>query len=585
MKIYKIEISNWRSIKSLTLEARDLMIIIGQNNHGKSNLLSSILFFFGELKHQDLDFNDGATELYVEIQFSDLDDDDKTTFKKYLTSENKIVVRKTADIGGSFRYQGYKETPVDERLREENAGAYTKRDMAESMPFHPYIPKKGRITKQDIIEAQTQYIRNSDDVEFSFEIEETNFLGLKSVAKGIFGEVFFIPAVKEVTDDFSSKETSAFGKIYSEVISAMSEDNTEWKTVREKVSNLFATLNKIDHEGNKNDNRPQQLIALEESITNELLSWGAKIDIEITPPDIDSVFKANTQVWVDDGVRTDIKRKGHGLQRALIVALVQVIANRSGCETTTESTGRKASSSRYFIFEEPELYLHPQAQRTLFDSLVALSEDNSQVVLCTHSSALIDIERYQSIYIVTKKDERAGTKVKQCFESIFEDDEKKNLNLTYWVNPDRGELFFARKVVLVEGQTDKTVIPYLAKELGVFNHEYTLIDCAAKGSIPTYIRLLNCFEIPYIAVYDRDNHSGKSAQDIEVANKSSAAIEEVLESNIGKSIIFENDVEQEIGLPDSVRKNKPYNALKHITASGFQITESLKSKIIQIYSN
>ena len=68
MKIKNINICNWRSIKNTVLSANDLMIIIGQNNHGKSNLLSSILFFFGEIKAQNLDFHLGSKELYVEVE-------------------------------------------------------------------------------------------------------------------------------------------------------------------------------------------------------------------------------------------------------------------------------------------------------------------------------------------------------------------------------------------------------------------------------------------------------------------------------------------------------------------------------------
>ncbi len=64
MKIQRLMVSNWRSIKKLELDVLDLMVIIGQNNHGKSNLLSSILFFFGEIKHQDLDFFFGSEELF-----------------------------------------------------------------------------------------------------------------------------------------------------------------------------------------------------------------------------------------------------------------------------------------------------------------------------------------------------------------------------------------------------------------------------------------------------------------------------------------------------------------------------------------
>ncbi|WP_349918652.1 AAA family ATPase [Aeromonas veronii] len=48
MKIENIWIKNWRSVKEEKLQAQDLMVIIGQNNHGKSNILSSVLFFLAK---------------------------------------------------------------------------------------------------------------------------------------------------------------------------------------------------------------------------------------------------------------------------------------------------------------------------------------------------------------------------------------------------------------------------------------------------------------------------------------------------------------------------------------------------------
>ncbi|WNO07798.1 AAA family ATPase [Teredinibacter sp. KSP-S5-2] len=588
MKIEKIWIKNWRSVKEEMLQAQDLMVIIGQNNHGKSNILSSILFFFGEIKHQDLDFFHGSTELFVELTFGDIDETDKTTFKKYLTSEEKVIVRKSAFLGGSFEYRGYIENPTEEWLQEVNASAYTKRELASSLPLYPFIPDSGRITKQNIIDAQNSYIEeNFNEIEFKFELESTNFLGLKTVAKGIFGEVFFIPAVKEASDDFTSKESSIFGKMYADVVSLMSESNDEWKDTKTKLGKLFSMLNKKDDEGNDNIERPQQLIDFEKELADELVSWGAKVDIEVSAPDIESVFKANTQVWVDDGVRTDIKRKGHGLQRALTVALIQVVAKRAiasaGNEDDENQSNRKSSNSRYFIFEEPELYLHPQAQRSLFDSFVGLSESGSQVVLCTHSSGLIDVERYKSIYIATKENEDAGTKVKQCTDELFIGDSKKDFNLSYWINPDRGELFFASKVILLEGATEKTVIPLLAKKLGVFNYEHTLIDCGSKDNIPLYIALMNKFSIPYIAVYDKDHQAHKNADAIVCADKSTEKIENEIRDDIGASIVLENDIEEELSLPNG-GSSKPYVALNHITSSDFVLRPEMIEKITRIYN-
>lgn len=583
MKIEKISIKNWRSIKNQVVQAQDLMVIIGQNNHGKSNLLSSILFFFGEIKHHDLDFYRGSMELFVELQFGNLDESDRTTFKKYLTSEWKIVVRKTAFLGGSFEYRGFVENPTEEWLQEANAGAYTKRELANSLPFYPHLPTTGRISKQDIMAAQTLYIeQNSEAINFTFELESTNFLGLKSVASGIFGEVYFIPAVKEASDDFTSKDSSVFGKMYSDVVALMSESNDDWKTTKDNLGKLFETLNKKDKDGIINDGRPKQLSDFEEELALELVTWGARVDIEVSPPDIESVFKANTQVWVDDGVRTDIKRKGHGLQRALTVALIQVVAKRALAAAANnnvhDETTRKVSNSRYFIFEEPELYLHPQAQRSLFDSFAGLSESGSQVILCTHSSGLIDVERYKSIYIATKEPGTDETTIKQCVDDLFEGDAKKDFNLSYWINPDRGELFFASKVVLLEGATEKTVFPLLAKKIGVFRYDYTLIDCGSKDNIPLYVKLLNKFRIPYVAVYDRDHQQGKDANAIASANTSTQKIEEAIDPIVGVSIVLINDIEEELGLPIG-GSNKPYIALNHITSEGFSLSDVMKNKV------
>lgn len=592
MKISNLKISNWRSIVYEEIFFQDLMIFIGQNNHGKSNILSSILFFFGEINHQYLDFNGDSDELWVEIEFSELTDNEKKTFKKYVSSNNEIRVRKTAIKNGIFSYNGYIEEANVDWLKESKVSEFKKREIAETLPLSKFLPEKGAITIEQFKIAQNDYIKeNIQNLEFNYILEETNFLGLKNVAKGSFGDLFFIPSVKNASDELRPNSSSLFGQLYSRVINKISESNPQFKEAKEKIVALTKILNKTNIDGEANLSRPADLTALENSLDEELLSWGTKIDIQISPPNVDDIFRVGANVSIDDGIKTDITRKGHGLQRALIFALIKawskvIKQDREELETNSESENatRRASKSTYFIFEEPELFLHPQAQKELFSSLVNLSNEESQVILCTHSSSFLDLEHHKSICIVKKETIQNGTKVLQYVNDIFDDSEEiKTFNLSYWINPERSELFFAKKVILVEGQTDKTILPFIAKRLNVFKYDYTIIDCGGKDSIHLYITLLNKYKINYFVVYDKDNHVSKSPQAIESSNAKNLIIESAIDINYGKSIILENDIEEEIGLLNSTGRNKAHKALSHVVGNDFVLSESLENKTKQIF--
>ncbi len=595
MKIREVKIHNWRSIRDLTLTLEDLMIFIGQNNHGKSNILSAILFFFGEIGLDDLDFYSDTKELFVDVKFTGIDENDKNTFKKYVTANKDIRVHKKATKETGFSYHGYMESPNEVWLREENITNYTKREEAAALPLAHLLPKTGRITKDDFKKAQEQYIQeHRDDLTFSYELETGPFLGAKNVAKGIFGDVYFIPSVKKVEEDLSAKGKSVFSALYARVINKMSETNTQFREAKERITSLMRILNRTNEDGSENKERPSELTSFEGALHAELENWDTTIDVEIIPPNIDDIFKVGATVWVDDGIRTDAGRKGQGLQRALIFALVRSLAKLTRQEheeahgdgdMAVEKPSRQASRSSYFIIEEPELYLHPQAQRELFDSLLQLSESDNQVLICTHSSSFISLDHYCSICIVRKNTPAEGTTIFQCVDDLFPGAKDKDVfNMTYWINPDRGELFFARKVILTEGPTDKTILPLLAHQLDVFRHEYTIIDCGSKYSIPSYLQLLNKFKITYVAVYDRDHQAGKSPEAIASADKASERIEKQVDNSLGKSVILENDIEEELGITDQSKKKKPYTALAHVLEEGFSMSESLKEKLQSIYS-
>jgi CRISPR-associated exonuclease Cas4 len=65
-------------------------------------------------------------------------------------------------------------------------------------------------------------------------------------------------------------------------------------------------------------------------------------------------------------------------------------------------------------------------------------------------------------------------------------------------------MFFAKRVVFVEGETEKVIFPFLAERLGVFDSDVSIIDCGSKHNLPLYIEIANAFKISYLVIHDQD---------------------------------------------------------------------------------
>jgi hypothetical protein len=591
MKIKNLEISNWRSIKHLRLELQNLSIFIGQNNNGKSNILNALLFFFGEIKHTEHDFNDDDAALYVELTFCCLDDFDQNQFQKYVTTSGEIKVRKTALKGGPADLCGYLELPVDENLREEAMAAFTTAEQRRELPFVDHLPG-GRISQEVLKSHLAAYIEaNRASIPMEYQLETTPFFGARGIGQSMFGEILYIPAVTVAASELAVRGNSMFNKLYSRVATKISETNPLYQQASAALAALVSSMNRTNPDGTPNTDRPEELNRLEDLIGEQLQAWKSKLEIEFTAPHVEDAVKLETSVLVHDGIKTDIDRKGNGLQRSLVFALIKAWAiiiseerEKHRADAGEDGPKRGASHSTYFIFEEPELFLHPQAQRELFASLKELSLADNQVLLTTHSSSFVNLEDHKSIVIVHKNDFEEGTTVVQCNEELYQqEDERRLFALQLLINPERSESFFAKKVIIVEGPTEKAVIPFLAKKLGIFKHEYSFIEAGGKEDLTRYIHLFNCFQIRYVVVYDKDHQSGKSPQDLTRADEISQHIEDKINVVYGSSVVFANDIEEELGVTIH-GKPKPFMAVKQIAADSYALPAPLQEKLRTIYA-
>ncbi|MBO9347232.1 MAG: ATP-dependent endonuclease [Chloroflexus sp.] len=518
MRIKSLRIHNYRSIRDLELECLPMVTLLGPNNHGKSNLLSALEFGLStSAKPVEQDFfayrDSNDNELWIEMTFHELTEQEKNTFKRYVLFDDTICIRKTARLttnGIEVTYNGYVEQPNEEWLQAEKAGDYTSRDQISGTPLKDLVPQTGRLTKANIVEAQQKYIQaHKGELTFKRTLEQEPLLGQKNVAGGILPEFYLIPAVRDLTDEIKVKATTTFGRLLTRAVSEMAQRDPRFVEARKRLEEVVASLNTRDAE----EGRRNQLAELEKSIEEELQSWGVKVNIEVTPPELERLFELGTGIHLNDGVNTSADRKGHGLQRAMMFALLRlwakVIRSDRQMDTEAQVTPRKQSDSVIFAMEEPELFLHPHAQRKLSASLREIAETaEHQVFVCTHSTHFVNVERYKEIAIITKENPQEGSRARQCTCELFEGNDlaerKKRFHMAQWINPDRGEMFFAKRVVFVEGETEKVIFPFLAEKLGMFDSEVSIIDCGSKHNLPLYMEIANAFKIPYLVIHDED---------------------------------------------------------------------------------
>jgi len=585
MRIKKLRIHNYRSIRDLEVECPPMVTLIGPNNHGKSNVLSALEFGLStSAKPIEEDFflyrDSDDNELWVEMIFHQLTEQEKNDLQHYMLYDNTIHIRKTAQLtayGIKVFYSALVEQPKEEWLQADKASYYTSQERINNTPLRDFI-RKTKITKSDVKNAQLEYINKyRDKIAFKSKFEE-----ISSKNKIILPELYLIPAVRDLTDEIRIKTTTTFGRLLIRAIDETTKSNPDFIKAREQLKAVIDLLNTRS----ANEIQNNKLSQLERLIESELKSWGEiKVNIRVTPPEIEQIFESGIKVLVDDGTETTADRKGNGLQRSMIFALLRVWAKTVQFDRQEQSILNKQSNSLIFIIEEPELFLHPQAQRKLSILLREIAEaDGSQVFISTHSTQFVNLENYKEIAIITKKSSREGSSIRQCTEELFKysntEKRRKEFNIAQWINPDRGEMFFARRVVFVEGATEKVILPFLAKKLGVFDPEVSIIDCGSKNNLPLYIEIANKFKLSYIVIHDEDLTSGGTSNDLNKEIVSAAGPERVE--------MLSPDFEGVSGIPKNQvgKKAKVFAALDYFDSlDSSKIPVRLKDIIFKIYRN
>lgn len=205
---------------------------------------------------------------------------------------------------------------------------------------------------------------------------------------------------------------------------------------------ILATADTVDELKNT------QNTALKEELMGEFADVLPSVEFELPS---EEVIAKEMKIFLDDGYKSEIEQKGHGLQRAALLALLKVLAKHGA--------RYQDKPSPIFLIGELESFLHPFAQKQFAEVLNKLV-DQYQIITTTHSPFIVIPKAIGGYRRVRKTD--TGTK------SMMPNSADVDIDLVKRHLERRGNLegLFADRIILIEGDHDEG---FFDKLLSVFN--------------------------------------------------------------------------------------------------------------------
>lgn len=573
MKLTHIRIKNFRACHDVSLDLGDMHALVGANNAGKSTVLRALDFFFNPstkaLNEESFWNKDTSLEIRVEAIFEELTDHERDTLKGYLNVNDTFHVARTARIGqrggasdsesesgeNKITIEQHYKKPVSEIewLQESSINSSNIKEWWKDtdklaiggVSFYEFLDTAKAPKVGDWKEKATEFVNQHCDVIPMKDTWVANPKGYANVLKGTLPFFVLVPAVRDVSDESKGTKSSPFGKLLHAIVDTVTEDK------RTKIDGILDEVAKQMNRSGGDDRVP--LIAETESQLNTLLKdffTGCDLEIEFETPTLE-VLLSSPKLYIDDGFRSVVENKGHGLQRAVIFTILRRYAE----QVTNTAEGRKRNL--ILAVEEPELYMHPQAQRTIRRVFRRISEGSDQVFFSTHSSLLVDVAYFDEIIRMEANSITCdGKNTTECFawqlsmDRMIGDIEIRIPDIrgkvtpesmrdlySHAYNPRRNEGFFASKIVLVEGITEEYSLPIYAdamKDCAFDPRGISVVECGGKGSMDRLYRTFNELHIPCYMLFDYDNGNAeaniinKSKELLELAGKSQVAPQSLL---------------------------------------------------------
>ena len=507
MKITKIVINNFRLLKNTEIDLeKELSLIIGKNNCGKTSILTVLTKFLGEqsttnnFNYDDfnIDFQNelfqcvdknvgtwrGRTcqgiELYVFIQYDDADNlANISSLMLDLDPDNKMVVLKLEYILDDTTVLMLRESfeKYYERFKNDKKNKRSKREC-----YDKFMHLKSRqffkiIYKAVLFDKITKNI--SADV---FRVIDKRKIDLSKIIS-----IKYIAAKREPANKDNDGTLSSLSSKYYEKIKG-NDENPVIQSFEDALVNTDISLSKVYDR-------------LFDNVIGKVKKFGGIRENETTIRIISTLgqqqlLKDNTTMVYEAG-NHQLPESYNGLGYLNLISIIiqiETILAEFRCDNKVDS---KPADINLLFIEEPEAHTHPQMQYIFIKNIKDLLRDGSegdgikkkinlQTVMTTHSSHIVAECDFDDIKYLKKIS--ATSVISQNMKSLEAEykDEKDPANkrfkfLKQYLTLNYAEIFFADKVILYEGDTERILLPAMMKKIDQEDSDKTILPLLAQN--------------------------------------------------------------------------------------------------------
>lgn len=471
--ITDVRVSNFRSLANIEVELNDLTVLIGANNAGKTSFLDAMFAAIGS----------GRKALGQ-------DDVRLATGEALAPKERKVIIDlRIRPVGPDGKVLG--NFPPGS-FWTALWGSGIALDLVEFYEFAPIRTcllwsgsKAEYVVERNFLKEWREF---KDWIDTPVQTTPVRAAQVEPIA------LHFIDAKRDLDDDL--RKQGSFWRRLTDDLGLSAADVAELETALSGINQTIVDKSEILQHLKTNLSDLQKVVTAD----------SAGIDIAPVARKLRDLSKGVDISFSTSGAQS-FPLARHGMGTRSLASLLVFRAFASWRHAKATSGGDKVHS--ILALEEPESHLHPQAQRSLFGHIKAIA---GQRIVSTHSPYFAGQAQLEDLRLFIKKGgDTVSTKLD--LSQLSKADDRRKVQES--VIDSRGDILFARALVLFEGQTEEQALPIWAQEYwGASIHELGFSFARANGTdyFP-FIWLAKSLDIPWYLIADGEAQPLKNLED------------------------------------------------------------------------